>query len=272
MDFKGIFQVLIENYGLYGLVIAISLVAVCVAIPVMLNKQSKKMSTDFNKLGVDLSAALQKQNDGLINKLSETQDKLLESNLTIINNLLDQKNKIHGTGLNLRDQVSIPIQNKINHLKDLYRASRVGVFEFHNSLVNLNGLPFKWYDLIYESIIKGISSVTAETKDMPYNIISPITIAIQNGKTKIFNREEIENFYNQSSVLYDFTVNKHDIQKLVCSPIMNSENKLVGMLTLEYANDNVLPDKHIDLNDIETETKIIGTLLELNKQKRNHQK
>ena len=272
MDLKGIFQVLIDNYGLYGLIIALCLVGICVAIPVLINKQSKKMSSDFNKLGVDLSNALQKQNDGLINKLSETQDKLLENQINLVNTLVNQNKILHEEDLDTRDEVSIPIQTKINHLKDLYRATRVSVFEFHNSLTNLNGLPFKWYDLIYESIIKGISSVTIETKDMPYNIISPITIAIQNGKTKIFNRKEIENFYNQSSVLYDFAINKHNIQKLVCSPIMNNENKLVGMLTLEYSSDNILPDKHIDLNDIEIETKIIGTLLELNKQKRNKQK
>ncbi len=265
MDLKGVFQVLIDNYGLYGLIIAICLVAICVAIPIILNKQSKKMSTDFNKLGVDLSNALQKQNDGLINKLTETQDKLLENQLTLVNTLINKNNVMHEKDLDIRDEVSLPIQSKINHLKDLYRASRVSIFEFHNSLSNLNGLPFKWYDLIYESIIKGKSSVTAETKNMPYNIISPITIAIQNGQTKIFNREDIENFYNQSSVLYDHCINKHNIKKLICSPIMNSDNKLVGMLALEYSSNFILPDKHIDLNDIENETKIIGALLELNK-------
>jgi hypothetical protein len=83
--------------------------------------------------------------------------------------------------LNIRDKVSIPIQDKINHLKDLYRASRVGVFEFHNSLVNLNGLPFKWYDLIYESIARNVRAMTMETKNMPYNILSPITMKIKYG-------------------------------------------------------------------------------------------
>ena len=158
MDFKGIFQVLIDNYGIYGLLIAICLVGVCVAIPVILNKHNKKMSDNFNKFGIDLSNALKDQNNNLIEKLTETQDKLLESNLNIVNSLIEQKNKIHGSGLNLRDRVSIPIQNKINHLKDLYRANRVGIVEFHNSLVNLNGLPFLWYDLIYESIMKGTHS------------------------------------------------------------------------------------------------------------------
>lgn len=266
MDFKGVFQILIENYGLYGLIIAICLVCICVSIPVMLNKQSKKMSTDFNKLGIDLSNALQKQNDGLINKLSETQDKLLESNLNIINNLLDQKNKIHGTGLNLRDQVSIPIQNKINHLKDLYRANRVGVVEFHNSLVNLNGLPFLWYDLIYESIMKGTKSISIETKNMPFNILTPILLGIQNGHAKIFNNKDIENFYNQSSVLYEFC-ERYDVHDIVVCPLLNSDNELVGFLSLEYSDKYPLNIELLDINDIEDEAKIISALLELNKQR-----
>lgn len=270
MDFKGIFQVLIDNYGIYGLVIAICLVGICVAIPVMLNKHSKKMSDNFGKLGIDLSNALQKQNDGLINKLSETQDKLLENQLTLVNTLIQQKAAIHNEDLNTRDKISIPIQNKINHLKDLYRASRVGVFEFHNSLVNLNGLPFKWYDLIYESIRKGIHSMSLETRNMPYNILSPITMHIQNGEIKVFNRKDIENFYNQSSVLYDFCIDKMSINDLICSPILNQDNQLVGMLTLEYSFDNQLDFEDLDITDIETETKVIAALLELNKKDKDN--
>lgn len=266
MDFKGIFQVLIDNYGIYGLLIALCLVAICVAIPVMLNKQSKKISKDFSKLGVDLSSALQKQNDGLINKISETQDKLLESNLKIVNSLIDQKNKAHNGGLSVRDRISVPIQNKINHLKDLYRASRVGIFEFHNSLTNLNGLPFLWYDLIYESIAKGIHSMSMETHNMPYNIISPLVMAIQLGQIKVFNRKEIEDFYNQSSVLYDFAIDKMHINDLIVAPILNKDNTLVGMLTIEYSQDNVLDFEDLDLKDIESETKVISALLELNKE------
>lgn len=269
MDFKGIFQVLIDNYGIYGLLVAICLVGICVAIPVILNKHNQKMSDNFNKLGIDLSNALKDQNNNLIDKLSETQDKLLESNLNIVNSLIDQKNKIHGSGLNLRDRVSIPIQNHINHLKDLYRASRVGVFEFHNSLVNLNGLPFLWYDLIYESIVKGVHSMSIETRNMPYNILSPITTDIQDGNIKVYNKNDIENFYNQSSVLYDFSNNMH-INDLICSPILNKDNLLVGMVTLEYSFDNSLDFENLDLTDIDSETKVISVLLELNKQ--NNQK
>ena len=271
MDFKGIFQVLIDNYGIYGLLVAICLVGVCVAIPVILNKHNQKMSENFNKLGIDLSNALKDQNNTLIDKLSETQDKLLESNLNIVNSLIDQKNKIHGSGLNLRDKVSVPIQNKVNHLKDLYRANRVGVIEFHNSLVNLNGLPFLWYDLIYESIMKGTPSISIETKNMPFNILTPIILSVQNGKPKIFNHHDVEKFYDQSSVLYDFC-ERYDVNDLIVCPLLNSDNELIGLLSLEYSKKYPMNLELIDLEDIEDESKIISALLELNKENNQEEK
>lgn len=264
MDFKGIFQVLIDNYGIYGLILAVCLVVVCISIPVVLNKHNKKMGESFNKLGIDLSNALKEQNNTLIDKLSETQDKLLESNLNIVNRLIDQKNQVHGKGLNIRDRLSVPIQNHINHLKDLYRANRVGIIEFHNSLVNLNGLPFLWYDLIYESIKKGTHSISMETKNMPFNILTPILLKISNGDIHVFNKKDIENFYNQSSVLYDFCL-KWDITSIIASPILNSNNELVGLISLEYHTDNPLDFEDLDIADIESETKVISALLELNK-------
>ena len=226
------------------------------------------MTGDLNALGVNLSNALQEQNDGLIKKLSETQDKLLESQLNLVKTLLQQRAEDHKEDLSIRDKVSIPIQDKINHLKDLYRASRVGVFEFHNSLVNLNGLPFKWYDLIYESIARNVHAMTMETKNMPYNILSPITMKIECGDTEIFTRNDIENFYNQSSVLYDYCVNRMKINSLICSPILNQDNQLVGMVTLEYSFDNDLNYDDLDISDIESETKVIAALLELNKREK----
>lgn len=269
MDFKGIFQVLIDNYGIYGLLISIGLVCICISIPLLFNKFGKKMSNGFDKLGIDLSNALKNQNQSLIDKLSETQDKLLENHIDLVNTLINQKQIKHDEDLNTRDKISIPIQNKINHLRDVYGSSRVGVFEFHNSLTNLNGLPFKWYDLIYESVQKGIHAMTMETKNMPYNILSPITMHIENGEIKIFNKKDIENFYNQSSVLYDYSINRMHINDLICAPILNQSNQLVGMITLEYSYNNTLDFEDLNLSELETETKVISALLELNKKEKN---
>ena len=135
--------------------------------------------------------------------------------------------------------------------------------EFHNSLVNLNGLPFKWYDLIYESIARGIHSVSMDTKNMPFNILSPIIKEIQDGDIAIFDKSGIEKFYNQSSVLYDICINKNHITGLLVAPLLNKDNQLVGILTLEYSFDNSLDTQNIDISELELESHSISTLLEL---------
>ena len=135
--------------------------------------------------------------------------------------------------------------------------------EFHNSLVNLNGLPFKWYDLIYESIARGIHSVSMDTKNMPFNILSPIIKEIQDGEIAIFDKSGIEKFYNQSSVLYYICINKNHITGLIVAPLLNKDNQLVGILTLEYSFDNSLDTQNIDISELELESHSISTLLEL---------
>ena len=135
--------------------------------------------------------------------------------------------------------------------------------EFHNSLVNLNGLPFKWYYLIYESIARGIHSVSMDTKNMPFNILSPIIKEIQDGDIAIFDKSGIEKFYNQSSVLYDICINKNHITGLIVAPLLNRDNQLVGILTLEYSFDNSLDTQNIDISELELESHSISTLLEL---------
>ena len=135
--------------------------------------------------------------------------------------------------------------------------------EFHNSLVNLNGLPFKWYDLIYESIARGIHSISMDTKNMPFNILSPIIKEIQDGDIAIFDKSGIEKFYNQSSVLYDICINKNHVTGLIVAPLLNRDNQLVGILTLEYSFDNSLDTQNIDISELELESHSISTLLEL---------
>jgi hypothetical protein len=58
------------------------------------------------------------------------------------------------------------------------------------------------------------------------------------------------------------------INSLICSPILNQDNQLVGMVTLEYSFDNELNIDDLDISDIESETKVIAALLELNKKER----
>lgn len=220
------------------------------------------MKNGLKDVSSQLTNAIKEENKELIRGLNANQTKLIDNQFNLFKDLIIQRDIEHRDKLNTRDTVSTPIQNKINHLKDFYKASRVCVFEFHNSLVNLNGLPFKWYDVIYESIARGVHPISFETKNMPSNILTPIITEINEGEIALFNSENIENFYNQSSVLYDFC-QQRKIHDLIVAPLMNKNMQLFGLLTLEYSNENYLDVNNLVIDDLELEAHAISTLLEL---------
>ena len=96
---------------------------------------------------------------------------------------------------------------------------------------------------------------------MPVNILSPITDKVSRGYTILFTKEDIENFYNTSSVLYDFCL-RHNINELVVAPLINKDMQLIGLIVLEYSGENHL-ERTLDIEDLELEAHAISTLLEL---------
>lgn len=261
MDFVKIFQFLTEAYGYGGLVISILIVILFLLLPYLMRKNNKDMKDGLKDVTTELTKAIKDENKELISGLKENQSKLIDNQLELVKSLLIDQKLEHDKNLNTRDSVSVPIQTKINHLKDFYNASRVSIFEFHNSLVNLNGLPFKWYDLIYESVARGVHAVSYENRNMPVNILSPITDKVSRGYTILFTKEDIENFYNTSSVLYDFCL-RHNINELVVAPLINKDMQLIGLIVLEYSGENHL-ERTLDIEDLELEAHAISTLLEL---------
>ena len=261
MDFVKIFQFLTESYGYGGLVISILIVVLFLLLPYFFKKADKKVKDGLKEVTTTLTEAIREENKELINGLKDNQTKLIDNQFELVKNLLIDQKKEHEKNLSIRDSVSGPIQQKINHLKDFYKSSRVSVFEFHNSLVNLNGLPFKWYDVIYESVARGVHAVSYETRNMPVNILQPIIDKVYNGNTVSFNQQDIEDFYNYSSVLYDFCV-RHNIHTIVVSPLINKDEQLIGLLVLEYSGVNY-PADEIVIDELELEAHSISTLLEL---------
>lgn len=219
------------------------------------------MHDGLKEVTTTLTEAIKEENKELINGLKDNQTKLIDNQFELVKGLLLDQKLEHDKNLDTRDKISAPIQDKINHLKDFYRCSRVSVFEFHNSLVNLNGLPFKWYDLIYESVARGVHAVSYETRNMPFSILLPIIREVENGDIMLFKKDDIEDFYNNSSVLYDFCL-KHNINDLIVGPLINKSQQLIGLIVLEYSGDNHVDDEVV-IDDLELEAHAISTLLEL---------
>ena len=262
MNFVDYFKFLIETYGYGGLILSILIVLLFIFLPYLFKKNNKEMKDGLKEVTTELTKAIKDENRELIAGLKDNQTKLIDNQFELVKNLLIDQKVEHDKNLSTRDSVSLPIQNKINHLKDYYNSSRASVFEFHNSLVNLNGLPFKWYDLIYESVARGVHAVSFETKNMPFNILLPIVQEVENGRTVLFRKDDIEKFYDQSSVLYDFCL-RHKINDMIVAPLINKDMQLVGLIVLEYSGDNYIGSEDVIIDDLELEAHAISTLLEL---------
>lgn len=260
MNFVEFFKFLTDGYGYGGLVISILIVLLFMFLPYLFRKNNKEIKDGLKDVSSSLTEAIKEENKELITGLNDSQTKLIDNQFELMKNLIVGQKKEHDDNLKTRDSISVPVQNKINHLKDFYRSSRASVFEFHNSLVNLNGLPFKWYDVIYESVAKGVHAISYETKNMPYNILTPIISKVVNGDVMLFTKEDIEAFYKQSSVLYDFCI-RHNINELIVAPLLNKDTVLIGLVVLEYSGNNHASD--VDVEELELEAHSISTLLEL---------
>ena len=145
---------------------------------------------------------------------------------------------------------------------NLYNCQRASVIEFHNSKENLNGLSFLWYDIQYEKQQRGINSLSNKAKNLQLSNLLPIINRVNNapGNIIIIDSEEIEKIYNESTVLYN-QLKEINVEHIIYSGIYSSDNKLIGLVALEYQKNHPYHDDIINLLDIKGRTAKIAHLL-----------
>ena len=145
---------------------------------------------------------------------------------------------------------------------NLYNCQRTLVIEFHNSKENLNGLSFLWYDIQYEKQQRGINSISNKVKNLQLSNLLPIINRVNNapGNIIVIDSEEIEKIYNESTVLYN-QLKEINVEHIIYSGIYSSDNKLIGLVALEYQKNYPYHDDIINLLDIKGRTAKIANLL-----------
>ena len=126
--------------------------------------------------------------------------------------------------------------------------TKLVLIEFHNSKENLDGLSFLWYDIQHEKQQKGIESISAKVRNLQTTNLRPIIRRVNNEKTHIINLgvEDIENIYNESTVLYDYLM-KQDLEHIMYIGIYNTTtNELIGIIAIEWHKGYPYHDDVID--------------------------
>lgn len=255
-----------NSYGWPGVV---SVVLVLVIYWFITKKDKSTKDTIIN--GFDkLATSISDQNEHLINSIACSNEKTQAELFNLIKTTLsDRDNNIksyHDESLNRRFIVSEEINNILWETMNLYNCQRVLVIEFHNSKENLNGLSFLWYDVQYEKHQRNVHSISNKTRNLQASNIVPIINKVNDahGNIIILNQEEIEKLYNESTVLYS-QYKELNIEHIIYSGIYSPDNKLIGLVALEYQKNYPYHEDLINLLDIKEKTAKIAQLLKFSK-------
>ena len=87
----------------------------------------------------------------------------------------DYKKQEHNDGMGQRDDITPTIQNYLDALRKQYGLSWVSVWEFHNNTNNLDGLPFIFASLNYESMNPGLTPIAEQFDNVRVSLYPLVT-------------------------------------------------------------------------------------------------
>lgn len=256
----------LNNFGWPGVVVIV-FVSIIYLIILKNNKSTQdSITTGFDKLATSIS----NQNENLINSITNSNEKTQEELFNLVKTTLSERDSTiksnHEKSLDRRFSVSEEINNILWDAMNLYNCQRALVIEFHNSKENLNGLSFLWYDVQYEKQQRGTSSISSKARNLQASNIVPIINRVNNtpGNIVLLNSDDIEKIYDESTVLYSH-LKELNVEHIIYSGIYSSDNKLIGLVALEYQKNYPYHEDMINLLDIKGRTSKIAQLLQFSK-------
>lgn len=255
-----------NNYGWPGIV-AIVLIIVIYWLITQKDKSTKDtITTGFDKLANSIS----NQNEHLIDSITRSNEKTQEELLNLVKTTLSERDSTiksnHDKSLDRRFMISEEIGNILWDTMNLYNCQRAIVIEFHNSKENLNGLSFLWYDVQYEKQQRDVISISNKARNLQASNIVPIINKVNStpGNIIVLNSDDVEKIYDESTVLYS-QFKELNVEHIIYSGIYSSDNKLIGLIALEYQKNHPYHEDIINLLDIKERTAKIAQLLQFSK-------
>lgn len=253
---------IITKYGINGLVIAIIGGLIMFIILRTINKFGNNLtltlSSDLDKLSLEMTKNITAQNDKLVNKISEQNSKLIDY---FVNNTERTKDE-HNKNLNKLMDMSQSLKQKCHELLDITHSSRVSILEFHNSSYNLNGMPFAKYTMTYEWPAKGVPTIQEFYRDMPFSIIANVYSDLMNSPNDYYIYYDIESMEDDNPVLCQ-TMKKRGTKSEAFFSIIDDNNQIIALLMIEFHTP--LIKGTVSLQDVKDEVEKIKEMLVIQK-------
>lgn len=242
------FVKLFETYGWEGVVAA----GIIAAIYYFVTKQNKKQTKEFNDGMSNLATAISKQNEKLIDKITESNEKSQERLVDIVMHALethaDNKVEAHKESLDARDELGKFVDTITFDMLNIFNAQRIVVIEFHNSKENFDGLAFTWYDVQYEKQQRGVQPISNKARNLQATNLRPIIERVNKAPNHIIvlGPKDIEDIYKESTVLYAH-LDELEVEHMIYCGIYNqSTHQLIGLVGIEYQKDYPYHEDLID--------------------------
>ena len=259
MNFTEVLKAIVENFGGVGVfvvcVLIVTIVALPIVIPIVLAKtltKNNKDLTDVLSTGlIDISSTITQtmaqQNAGQQNLLEQIINKLPDVN---------KEKTEHDIGQTQRFNIGDEINTLLLAMLNKYHASRVCILEFHNGGVNIGGLPFVKYDMVYEQINTDIDVLSSKVNNLPSANLAPVIADLKDGTTeyKVYYKKDIEDLINRSTVLYCH-LKEINVEYIIYAPLYDSSHMMIGLCAIEYRSNkkSLVSDESVFNKILETD-------------------
>lgn len=154
-------------------------------------------------------------------------------------------NEIHVEKMERRDQLLQELVPELHELLGLTGADRVLYFEYHNSKENLVGIPFKYVDLVQQSVHYGVPSAPLNNfRDINIGNLTNLYEDLKVKKVIPCTAQTREEFKLKYQGNYEFfNENDGSVQQIFIN--IPGVKQPIGMIVIEW-----LDDKQIDTEEI----------------------
>lgn len=171
-----------------------------------------------------------------------------------------RKIKLEKTTDSLREEIefSTVISNKLEQLKEEYKADRIWIAQFHNGgYFYPTGKSIQKFSMIYEVVNPNISSTQHQFQNIPVNLFA-----------KSINHLFDEDFIYIEDVtdmgILDYGLRAiaeyNETQSEYLYAIRNIDGRFIGMMGIEFI-ENIMKLDDVQLNDLSIEAATIGGVL-----------
>ena len=167
----------------------------------------------------------------------------------------DYRERTHNERMDTRNNITPLIQNELDNLRVRYGATWVSVWELHNNTNNLEGLPFIFASLNYESIKPGAIPISGQFDELRLSLHPLSTYLRQNdmwyGTVDELRDIDYSGYYRAKALGIQYLGFK----------LMEVEGSPNAVLSFAFVEDSELPDMEDFIASwIRTSYKINGLL------------